>query len=66
MIFIEVGVQITRRKFVHLAKDENGRILHADRSIGKVLRWLRENEIYQAEVLEDGHSWEIQLSPLPR
>lgn len=65
MYRIDLSIQITRRKFIHQVTDENGKVLYVDRSIANLFRWLYDNDILEAELVEGGRRWQISLSPLP-
>lgn len=66
MITVRLSIQITRRKFVHVAVDPQGETLWVDRSIAKLLAWCAENDHFELRVEEADRVWFMTLSPLPR
>lgn len=63
---VTLAIQITRRKFVHVITDPEGKDRFLSRSIVQCLDWLGDNDVFMAEVVAGERRWIIELSPLPR
>lgn len=59
MYTIETGVQITRRKFVHILRDPAGETVWTARSIGEILSVCTAQEINQVELYNGTDHWKL-------
>jgi len=57
-----LGVQITRRKFIHQVFDADDREVYASRSVGQVFDWLADNDIEGAEFIAPRSRWDVSLA----